>query len=207
MTYKPLFACKSKTHTCVWHPTEWPWAHEKLERLAHPACHSACTPGTAGTPMKIHGILCFHLKCLPSFCLVRASLSLSSGLSTCIWRRAHMHGRHPGCILAADAREGERAANNITVIKGESRTERKDAELLISRAWLQRSALGHSVKMMWIIECISAWSTNSRWRTSPSSSSTSRTQSPCWHAPCSASCTSRLRGEWRTTLKPHKELQ
>jgi len=58
-----------------------------------------------------------------------------------------MHGRHPGCILAADAREGERAAN-ITVIKGESRTERKDADLLISRAWLQSSALGLSVKMM-----------------------------------------------------------
>jgi len=57
-------------------------------------------------------------------------------------------------IRAADARERERerererAANNITVIKGESGTERKHANLLISRAWLQRSALGLSVNMM-----------------------------------------------------------
>lgn len=171
-----------------------------LHVLTLSACHTGYTPSTACKPMKMQELSvfpqsvchlsapCMHLSPRAAGCVVRA---LGAGLHTCM---ADIR-----VAFVQQTPEGERAAN-ITVNQRWSQ-EREE------RAWLPRSAPGLWVKMMWTTGCISAWSTSSRWRTSPSTSSTSLTPSPCSHAPCSASCTSRLRGEWRTTPMSHKEPQ
>lgn len=57
------------------------------------------------------------------------------------------------------------------------------------------AALTRWARMMWTTGCISEWSTSSRSKTSPSSSSTGRTPSRCWRARCSASCTLPSQGK------------
>lgn len=50
-------------------------------------------------------------------------------------------------------------------------------------------------RMMWTTECISEWLTSSKSKISPSSFSTGRTLSHCWHARCSVWCTLRSQGK------------
>lgn len=50
------------------------------------------------------------------------------------------------------------------------------------------AALTRWARMMWTTECISEWLTSSKSKISPSSFSTGRTRSRCWHARCSVWC-------------------